>query len=248
MTNRAFWIIGATLFAIVFGRYGVRSQVLNTIPFTASTLETRFRAPGEEHMHAEGTYAVRGNGSNVALKTVTTPKGPKLRKTIVDPTAERMVAVFESTESLITRKAGVPRRLHYPKGCSDDRSAERSVMLGYEVVKVTEEVTVPEIGEQARGLRIEWLAAALDCYQLKIEQYFTDGSGPMSLKYLKEVTSVKMGEPDAALFEIPDAYRERTPSDVLTEYGRMYHDKVPEPELLEMWQRNLDAAYFANRP
>jgi hypothetical protein len=99
-----------------------------------------------------------------------------------------------------------------------DPNAERSRILGYEVVHV-KDVSQSRLG---KWITDEWQAPALNCFVLRstvILQKNETGAGSPNEK---EVTLLIEGPPAESMFAIPADYTERSPAQIDEEYGRLF--------------------------
>jgi hypothetical protein len=95
-------------------------------------------------------------------------------------------------------------------------------IIGYEVVQVERPLAGPP-GED-RKLR-SWLAPALHCVALKEVVSTAPAGSPLQQVNVREALEVTQEPPDPALFAIPAEYVERTPSEVVQEFGRRYPER-----------------------
>ena len=113
-------------------------------------------------------------------------------------------------------------------------------MLGYQVRKVVKD----SLSTSDRKVRFEaWLAPALNCDPLKTVNWGARNDGPFFMLEEIVVTSVTPGDPDAALFEIPANYVERSPGEVQAEYARRYNVSTVD----QCDTTTVDAAYHTSR-
>ena len=61
----------------------------------------------------------------------------------------------------------------------------------------------------------EWLAPGLDCLPLRVSATLQDSNGSVIGRDVEDVSSVRLGEPDGSLFEVPSQLTERSPSQVM---------------------------------
>lgn len=90
-------------------------------------------------------------------------------------------------------------------------------MLGYRVVKTTENSQLPDGGTVTTT---EWRAPELNCFPLRKQVTFVSPGGTATVN-LREVKTVVTGEPDPGLFDVPANYTERSPSEVAAETARL---------------------------
>ena len=91
----------------------------------------------------------------------------------------------------------------------------KSRMLGYEVVRVEEDM--PALGSHYDA----WLAPALDCFALR-----ETVTRHKAYSVADTLTIIK-GNPSPALFAIPAYYTERSPSEVGAEFARRFPERPP---------------------
>lgn len=215
---------------------------------TYEQLEKLLTGPDTYGREQRTLHAVRGDGSSVEVRLMTAPDGrPVEQRMISDLGKLKRVTVEGHSESVTTYRIDSRRAAQLaakPRDCSANSAAPRSSLLGYEVV-----LDVRELARRHDGSvpRVEaWRATALDCLALE-DRYFIQREGKEYLTNLRQVTSVRLGEPDTALFEVPASYAERAPSEVMIEYNRRFPSAKPEsPSSFGM--QHADRAYRAGRP
>jgi len=208
-------------------------------PFTAVMVEKHYRADSAEPTF---TYvylrAFRSDGSDVTVRRGYRPplEGKEIRW-FFDLTGGKTVTVDGYTDSVTTSPMSERDvRFHgsWPKSeCTGRTDLPRSTVLGYQAVKVQEQL--------AGGMVLDLLMApALDCFALEEHWNFAPGA-----KGTRQALYVVEGEPAPALFGIPATYVERLPSEVAAEFARRY----PElgPPYTDETARRGDEKYYRAR-
>ena len=231
---------------IVAVRIG-HSQRLARTAFTAQQTETFYVYPrGDVGKTEQSTYFARADGSESTLRSRIAPDGrPIDQRVIFDLRGKNRVVVDGLTSSITTTHLADPlvqRMQNKPGPCSSQPNPEGSKILGYEVVKVHEEMALPN-GE--KSFSDTWFAPALDCYPLKnILGRSPAGKGSI-VTNVRQVTSVISGDPGEDGFVIPSGYLERKPSEIFAEYSQKYSG---QPDLNVSPALALDNIYSAGQP
>ncbi len=214
--------------------------------FLAEVVERRFSeedGPGEGDVFYS-VYARRSDGSEAIVSVTRAPGGDSANSAeIRDIRSRTRVALEPFTQSKTSYRLSPaelqgleqPRRV-----CSSSPNPERSRILGYDIVRVRQEVVSPDGTKETFD---SWLAPALNCYALRASAAFWDPSsgfqhGPHNET---EVTVVIEGIPQEAVFDIPRSYVERSPSQVNEEYLKRF----PGNPLFPMGAKPFDDAYYA---
>ncbi len=215
----------------------IRSDV-NLIPGQPSPMSTEIR-----------TIAVRTDGSNVELLHRRDPSGSGKTvyiRSILDVPGRQRIVVDPISESLITYPLAdavtSAYRVHPVSKCAGVPAGQ---ILGYDV-NVEETSLGPEqAGPAVDEMQIRaWRAARLNCLPLRREMTIFKG-GQESQRIVESVVTVTEGEPDPSLFEIPQGYVERQPSEAMAESARRYpNDKDWQCPNCSKSQANKDQAYF----
>ena len=173
------------------------------------------------------TIAVRSDGSIAVLLHLEDPAGSGrvvYRKKVTDVTAERHVVVEPLGESRVTypltAAAAVARAVKPSSSCGGD-AAPTGKVLGYDAVVA--EKTQPLRGSEEVKTKT-WMAPGLDCFPLREEIYFFT-EGKMTQRTVESVVNVVPGEPEAWIFQIPESYVERTPSEAMAEAARRHPER-----------------------
>lgn len=97
----------------------------------------------------------------------------------------------------------------------------------------------------------QWLAPDLNCLALRFLQIASSADGRESRRFERVALSVRVGEPDPALFTVPGAYREVPPSQQMQEVhelrtGRPFAES-PDRAKLEPGMARADRHYWESR-
>jgi hypothetical protein len=150
--------------------------------------------------------------------------GPK--RIIVDVINLRRVSVDPPTESITTyplSRKTITGLLDFKFSCSDDPGAEHKQFFGHQAVKVTHERLA---GTVKLGYE-DWIATELGCLVVKstVKRY---QNGIFQATRYKDVTALTLGEPYSSLFQIPQTFVERKPSEVMQESARRKGEQCSE--------------------
>lgn len=188
------------------------AQSREQTPVTVEMTATYYEYPSGRLVKNENlTVAIRADGSRVDAP------GTGNQRIVLDIRLRKRVSIDNLTRSLTSYALSdkAVRELTRPfRACPDEHNAQRSVLLGYDVVKF-----VKVLGDA----RVEsWLAPALNCLELKYTVFRGVDRGQGMPATIVEAKSVVVGEPDATLFAVPSDYSERSPSQVIAEHDRLY--------------------------
>jgi hypothetical protein len=189
-------------------------------PFIATVLETRYGVDGKVESTEYSVRAVRSDGSYADLYRRRRPDGVwHVASVVFDSGLKSRVTIEPWTQSVTTYllpEATAQFLSTAPATCTDDSSAERAAIGGYEVVRTTQQMTL----SNGRTVREEsWVAPALGCLRLRQSVTVQNGSGTLH-RTEREVLFLVEGEPPASLFRVPAEYTERSPSEVMAEQRR----------------------------
>ena len=240
MRRRRYALIFVLSFlALVAGQWPGKSQPVEAItyqPFTATIVDVLFTGPNSEYSQiVQKFYARKADGSSLHVTYFDGPDGQQVRmkelraadgtsRVVVDGSPEGITAPGAGGYYLESREMSVE--------CMQRGQPTDIKIHGYKTVRMVDGITVPG-GGSFRAERYE--APALDCFALRAKAYRTlgEGSGPLTLFQVTEVTTLIEGEPDQSLFVLPEEHVESKPSGVLREYGRRYPDHAQSEEPLQ---------------
>lgn len=237
------------LVALVVGASGsfflVKKVVLaqGRTPFTVALEEKLYDGSGKLTLSVSGVHAIRRDGSTARTRVVSRPAnaGWVTQRVIVDLMRAEEVAVDEITQSLTTTplRRDVIEMYQRSPACLDNTSEVRT-LLGYRVVQHVETIGKRE----GRIMRKEsWKAPALDCFPLKEMLWIGTTEENLRIATLKEASQVMQAEPLASLFERPQGYRERSPSQRSAEFFRLYPGESC-PTCLQKSNAEADEIYY----
>jgi hypothetical protein len=216
--------------AVVYARQVNATDAVTLKPFTATFREVMFHANGIRMHHETYLVAFRSDGSNVTdYHHVLTPGQTTHVKVVEDIQSGRRIAVDYATESTPT----YPLPANYPtvlareaSQCASATSPNQSPILGYQVVLV-HAGTAYKNG--ASNVRDRWEAVDLNCFPLRRFDSRTGKPGEPAPHNEVQVTNITLGEPDPALFSMPQDFVERSPSERHAEFQRRYGKFAPTP-------------------
>ncbi len=193
-------------------------------PFTASVLVIRQGGDGVEQFRETQTFARRRDGSTVEVRETVNGQ-PFGNKVIIDWAAKKRVVVDPATESKTSYDLAQPVYQNSKPAPNCGASPLSGRVLGLDVARVAGSHSVG--GLDRLIARDEWQAPALNCYPLRSVETnrAAEGSGET---VTTEVVSIALGDPKPDLFAIPDAFVERSPSQVFAEASRRNRQECKE--------------------
>ena len=217
----------------------VFAQRITLTPFTAEFARNQYRPGGtpDARPATHFKYYRRDDGSRA-----TTISGDGTLTTIVDASRLEYTMLETSTLSKITFRYPSLERLASALNLNEEgqcpalggpvellESADER--FGQQIVhrRIREE----KIKGFARSTREEWVVPALNCFSL--ETVATDTTGARAVT---KVTSLEVGPPAAAAFEIPSAYVERSPIAMEQEYKTRFAKAYWGDKVSEVMERN----------
>jgi hypothetical protein len=166
-------------------------------------------------------FARRADGSTVQSRVVTGPDGKQYtQRTVADAAKGVRVVIDGVTQSITTyhlSKVAVAELRAPARRCGNDASPSGESLMGHAVVRTV---------LNANGRIETFLAPDLGCVLLRERVYRPDANGNDRQVASKEAVAVMPGDPDPALFVIPD-WPERSPSEVTSEMSKKFHLQPP---------------------
>ena len=239
-------IVGALATSFVVS-HKLRSQslLLSVKPFVAAGTVTRFATPGNNgplRKVSSFTDARRSDGSWMEGETSVLPSGePGYLRQFWDVASGRQVTVELATKSVMTyflTTSEMRGRIQNEESCPPDvysPTASHQRILGYDTVKTVEEEPSPHRGKR---VTTSWVVPALSCFALRSSEVRSDGPHNEI-----EVTQLTEGAPPAWMFQVPEDYVERAPSQLSAEWQA----KFGRPFLSDTNLAKMDKVYFAHR-
>ena len=217
-----FLATGALVYLFAFGRTWVVAQSPSVQPFTATMKEVRFDAAGTERTTEVYTYAVRSDGSSMKVANREFPDGKRYAMRIVmDLSQHKRISIDPATQSITTYalpESVMKKSTDELSSCVGAGLTAGPKVVGFETVHRS--ITHGK-GSNAKSIGEEWVAPALNCFALKLVTYkHGDTTGPHNEV---EAVAVAIGEPDAALFQAPTGYVERSPRQVMEILEKISH-------------------------
>jgi hypothetical protein len=221
------------------------AETIAVVPFTVYERYSYRDASGRETTFEQRTYAVRSDGSDVRVVDryiIRRDEWSRFR-VINDVAAMKTISLDLFTESATTypmdagwaqfqrKKTGTP--------CASV-AGERDKILGYEVFRELSATKGPK-GETAEMEM--WKAPKLNCYPLRVTARLKTAKGELEAENVQEALAVVPGEPDPMLFFVPSHYRERPPSQVISETHRRKGGPAACPECASDPAKHWDAIY-----
>ncbi|HYZ74099.1 MAG TPA: hypothetical protein VE641_13535 [Chthoniobacterales bacterium] len=209
-------------------------------PLTATYYIESFDENGSKR-ESEQTFAVRGDGSIVKPRSTSGPDGKMYtQRTLYDVGKKKRVAIDGLTESITSYALSDTelKNLQYPLAICQRFEVEAALVQGYRTRK--ELVKTGPVNHER--LREAWYAADFGCLLVKETVSDLNENGDSRIRYTQTLKTVTLGEPDPALFSIPE-WQERTPSAVFAEFNRKFNLSRPLPKS----SSDRDRAYFANQ-
>ncbi len=166
-------------------------------------------------------FARRADGSTVESRVVTGPDGKQYtQRTVQDTATSRKVVIDGVTQSVTSyhlSKAAAAELTTPARRCGAEALPTSEPVLGHRVVRTV---------LNANGRIETFLAPELGCALLRERFYRADASGKEYVAAAKEAVAVMKGDPDPALFVIPD-WPERSPSEVMSEMSKKFNLQPP---------------------
>ncbi|MDX2268158.1 MAG: hypothetical protein NW208_08630 [Bryobacter sp.] len=233
-----------------------RAMQSNNYPaYTLNQIERVIMADGTEYSRTIRTTGRRSDGSK-AVKEIhhykVNGKAWEMPQThIYDVGNERLTALYPR----ITAK--ISEQLHPLKVARLQQHSENSEISGSqlksELVPIAFHQTqlreTPKMIGADRDVSLvekHWVVPTLNCAVLQEENVATSADGkPRWTRYV-DFISLKVGEPEASLFEIPFNFQEMIPSQVMMAQNQQEGRECRKCELNTL--SNSDRAYYANRP
>ncbi len=238
-------LLGGFLAAfLVARRLQLRSSTSDPSPLTATIIEERYSPGSTQPSYVEYSLsAVRSDGSWAVISRRQAPDGRWVEMKLVTSLASgTRITVDPTTESLVTFKLSKGAASFFQSqrvACGKVPNPQRSTLLGYDVVELTEPFGPPEGTDTVT----RWLAPSLGCFPLK-EVYDIAAEGGGRWKTVRQALFVIPGEPSADLFNIPGNYTERSPSELNAEFKRRYPGQHAFPDVTA---QRLESLYETNR-
>jgi hypothetical protein len=249
MWRRLLLLVVLTVTTGLLSYYGipyVRTAVhaaapVKTTPFTAKQTALQVDNEGRQTSIELRTTAVSSTGAQVdtldyldgrPIGNFTLLDLDRRVRISVDPVTESITTYPQSARMVEIAKAAL-------RSCSNDSAAEHRSLLGQAVFKRVNDSHAGRIGSHSET----WIAPALSCFPLEATiTFFRDGSrfGQRTM----QTTSLVIGNPDAALFVVPNGYTERPPSAVFAEFA---HRNGQPCTSCENSSKTLDKAYYSHQ-
>lgn len=227
--------------AVWFGTRSIVAQQLAARGVTVKYVETTFAEPdGAPLATTTRSLAVRSDGSRVEPRLVTAADGRLYsQKVIVDVQRKKRIVVDGVTESIMTTglsDAELERLAKPGAACMDPLGKPGPAIQGYRTVQ--REIRTPLFVVH------EWRAPELGCLTLRQTYARPQPDGSSKLVMESTAAEVAFGEPDPALFEVPD-WPETAPSQALERYRLKFG--LPDTEELRKVKESKDRAYWARQ-
>jgi hypothetical protein len=225
-----------------------RQVSLPTVPFIVIRSSVTVVPGNPVPVHSEmRSLAVRSDGSSAELFHRKDPSGsgnvifirgivdvPNKQRVLVDPISESLITYPLADEAVSTFAI---------RGATQCAGTSSSPILGYDVA--VEEVRDSSSPEELRIT--SWRAASLNCIPLRREIMVLK-SGTEVQRITETVLRITEGEPDKSLFDIPQGYVERQPSDAMAEAAKRYpNDPDWRCPNCAQSQARKDEAYWKHR-
>jgi hypothetical protein len=255
------WAGGRVAFGQAMARPPAMSRLANfEESFTGDPSNTPALSP------IKGFAAVRRDGAFVHGRYLVRPDGKTyLSRRIVHPDSGLNIVVMDDIRATTTTylPENHPDRLGTlrpdPQADCTIRRAKyngqavptgaylgRDTCLGYDVVVVsTKSEMRPGVGMKVT----RWFAPALDCQELRsLWEWTDDTTGRVTSSTDHKVTSVVLGEPPSALFDVPPQWVERGPTISEEEYLRLFKNGETNPNLYMHFARREKIYEERQRP
>lgn len=233
-------------FLTAFGEKAQQSDA-TYVAFTAHIVEEMFASgaavqPVDVH---DITFARRSDGSEVTSTSVHSPDKLQVGQSvgILDVHSSKEISLEPFTKSSMTFYLS-PKQLnqtldsrHCPANV--DELGEHSKILDYDVVRHRFKWDDGSGSDPESPTDDEWIAPYLACFTLK--EIFAVSWGAWNRS---TVVSLTEGEPPTSMFDIPDGYVERSPSEMAAKWTDTFPGSkyVPDSSI-----RNMDQQYYRQR-
>ena len=235
--QRLYVTASLTITTVLFlGTAATRPRGQSYVPLTVILQECAFDRAGELRAKQILVVAVRGDGTVLTERAADKEYGLSRTRSIHDRLAAMRTVLNYPTRSKTTyyrlRLRDFRERL---LSVYSNLADEGETILGEKVIKVTRE------NKQTRW--DHWLAPGLDYIELRAELVVKDSDGTIAARTVREAVEILRGEPDPSLFEIPDSFVERSPSEVFAEIEKLRGR--PDPGCGDKAQRDahMDRVY-----
>jgi hypothetical protein len=188
-------------------------------------------------------HAVKGDGSQVDVRTRRAPDGKWFeQRKILDVAARQEIVLDATTSSKTTYPIATSvlnRMVLPPQRCSSATNSPHRRIMGYD--------TEFETHGDATDARVEeWRAPALNCIAL-VTRVSRTNEGQEVVLQNRTVTSVTEEAPPDSWFNVPSDYIERSPGEVAAEYYMRYPSAAPAREASKDSVKAADEAYRKRR-
>jgi hypothetical protein len=189
--------------------------------YVATFVERQFDPSTGKEIQSENTLRAASDQGTVEVLQRKSPVGDlvEIRKIVFFNAAKRVV-LNPMTESLTTYKLPAREVNAYRAAkakCTDDFNPPTEIILGYMTQRHV--YPLPDHAWSVPMVWEEWRAPALNCLALR-SRITVKATGIVANS--SEVAFVLLGEPPANLFEVPQNYTERSPSEVFAEFARRF--------------------------
>jgi len=249
----------AVLAAVSLGIAGVahvRAASVNFAEFTVIRAETS-QGSSPTLMKRSVLQAQRADGSQVSGEVAPGQLEVPARRSIRLNPERMIVEVNENLRAMTTMyfKVGPPpQRLAPDPKCGFSRiSASASqvyigeeVVLGYKTVVIQSEERIGDNENSESYLRREWRAPDLDCTVVRLIEDRRDNSGAVTGHFELQPVKVTPGPPDPRLFQIPQDYSEKSPSQMWDAFEATPGSHRPAPTKMRERLERENQRYYAN--
>ncbi|GIU79829.1 MAG: hypothetical protein KatS3mg005_3067 [Bryobacteraceae bacterium] len=184
--------------------------------FTAHERVWRHRADGSISIEVM-IHAVRRDGARVTVRKQIDGR-PVGNRLLIDPRRQARIVIEPRAEAKVTYPLPVSEIQALqsdPQRCGTSLDAPVETRLGFTVYRQVHNLNMAD--EPLRLVR--WVAPSLSCLSLQgTTTVIREGGEELVAEY--RVERVEIGEPDKSLFEVPEHYREMTPSQLMEEVSR----------------------------
>lgn len=203
-------LFAAALLVIFSGHSQVSGE------FTVHERVWRHRADGSISIEVM-IHAVRRDGARVTVRKEIDGR-PVGNRLLIDPRRQARIVIEPRAEAKVTyplSASEIQVLQSDPQRCGTSLDAPVDTRLGFTVYRHVRDLNMAD--ERLRLVR--WVAPSLGCLSLEGTTTLIRG-GREELITEYRVERVETGEPDRSLFEVPEHYREMTPSQMMEEVSR----------------------------
>ena len=228
----------------------VFAQVLGTqrSPFTVE-LSERYLNPITLEVNTEARLinALRSDGSTAHSRAIS---GEVMSRQVIDVPSRRNAVVSDPDKTKSTRYFAESERLEIQRNAKrvdcapngQERPSREEMVMGVRALVFESE---SKLGSQLLKLT-QWVAPELRCAEVRSVAEKLNQNREVIARTEKIPVAIRMGEPDASLFRIPDEYVELAPSEMQGKTHQIRYNREAPAGLRAGWA-SQDEKYYASQ-